>query len=201
MNSVRSCDTQRPPTTATPRGWRSSAPAPAPIAIGSVPKIAAKVVIMMGRKRSSAASRMACSALKPTRRRSSAKSTIMMAFFLTMPTSITMPIIAITDSSTLNSISVRMAPMPAQGIQEHLRRAGEAGGDGGRQIRALLDRGDLVHRIAKRIVRREVEGDRHRGLLPLMVDLQRADGRYKFRNRVERDGLVVRGLQVELGQI
>ena len=34
-----------------------------------------------------------------------------------------------------------------------------------------------------------------------MIDLQRADGRYKFRNRVERDGLVVRGLQIELGQI
>ena len=73
---------------------------------------------MMGRKRSSAASRMACSALKPTRRRSSAKSTIMMAFFLTMPTSMTMPIIAITDSSMLNSISVRMAPMPAEGRPE-----------------------------------------------------------------------------------
>ena len=91
--------------------------------------------------------------------------------------------------------------LPAQGLLEHLRRAGEAGGDGGRQIRGLLDRGDLVHRIAKRIVRREVEGDRHRGLLPLMIDLQRADGRYKFRNRIERDGLVVRGLQVELGQV
>src|SRR5437879_5522781 len=85
------------------------------MAIGSVPKIAANVVIMIGRKRSSAASRIACSALKPTRRRSSAKSTIMMAFFLTMPTSITMPIIAMTDSSIPNSINVRIAPMPADG--------------------------------------------------------------------------------------
>ena len=46
---------------------------------------------MIGRNRNSAASRMACSALKPTRRRSSAKSTIMMAFFLTMPTSMMIP--------------------------------------------------------------------------------------------------------------
>ncbi len=42
----------------------------------------------------------------------------MIAFFLTMPTSITMPIIAITDSSILNSISVRIAPMPADGRPE-----------------------------------------------------------------------------------
>src|SRR5438045_1807366 len=85
---------------------------------GGVPKIAAKVVIMIGRKRSSAASRMACSAERPTRRRSSAKSTIMMAFFLTMPTSMTMPIMAITDISMLNSIRVRIAPMPAEGRPE-----------------------------------------------------------------------------------
>jgi HAE1 family hydrophobic/amphiphilic exporter-1 len=32
---VTSCDTSRPPTTATPSGWRSSALAPLPIAIGS----------------------------------------------------------------------------------------------------------------------------------------------------------------------
>ena len=42
----------------------------------------------------------------------------MMAFFFTMPTSMTMPIIAITDSSILNSISVSSAPMPAEGRPE-----------------------------------------------------------------------------------
>src|SRR5205823_3668300 len=41
----------------------------------------------------------------------------------------------------------------------------------------------------------------YRGLLPLMIDLQRANRRYQFRNCVQRDGLVVRGLHVELGQI
>ena len=61
---------------------------------------------------------MAASAVKPTRRRSSAKSIIMIAFFFTMPTSITMPIMAITDSSIWNNISVRIAPMPADGRPE-----------------------------------------------------------------------------------
>ena len=42
---------------------------------------------------------MAASALMPTRRRSIAKSIIMIAFFFTMPTSITMPIMAITERS------------------------------------------------------------------------------------------------------
>ena len=54
----------------------------------------------------------------PTRRRSMAKSIIMMAFFLTMPTSITMPIMAMTDRSLFNIISVRRAPTPADGRPE-----------------------------------------------------------------------------------
>ena len=40
-----------PPTTATPRGWRDSPPAPRPRAMGRQPNRAAMVVIMMGRKR------------------------------------------------------------------------------------------------------------------------------------------------------
>ncbi len=44
---------------------------------------------MIGRKRSCAASTIACSAVAPCARRSIAKSTIMMAFFLTMPISMT----------------------------------------------------------------------------------------------------------------
>ena len=42
----------------------------------------------------------------------------MMAFFLTMPTSMTMPIMAITDSSMRNRIRVSSAPMPADGRPE-----------------------------------------------------------------------------------
>ena len=73
---------------------------------------------MIGRKRSRQASRIAASALRPTRRRSIAKSIIMIAFFLTMPTSMTMPIMAITDRSMRNSISVSSAPTPADGRPE-----------------------------------------------------------------------------------
>jgi hypothetical protein len=86
--------------------------------MGSVPKIAANVVIMIGRKRRSAASRIAASAESPTRRRSIAKSIIMIAFFLTIPTSITMPIMAMTERSILNSISTSSAPIPAEGRPE-----------------------------------------------------------------------------------
>ena len=52
-----------PPTTATPSGRRDSAPAPCPSAIGRVPTSAAMVVIMMGRNRTLAASRIASRAL------------------------------------------------------------------------------------------------------------------------------------------
>ena len=61
---------------------------------------------------------MAASAPMPTRRRSIAKSIIMMAFFLTIPTSITMPIMAMTERSILKAISVIRAPTPADGSPE-----------------------------------------------------------------------------------
>ena len=89
---VSSCDSSKPPTTARPSGRLTSAPAPQPKAIGSVPTSAAMVVIMIGRKRTMQASKMACAAVAPSLRcLSRAKSIIMMAFFLTMPTSMMMP--------------------------------------------------------------------------------------------------------------
>ena len=81
-----------PPTTAMPSGRRDSAPAPCPSAIGRVPMSAAIVVIMIGRKRTLAASRIASCALFPWFRSASmAKSIIMIAFFFTMPISMMMP--------------------------------------------------------------------------------------------------------------
>ena len=78
---------------AMPSGRRSSEPAPWPMASGRPPPIAAKVVIMIGRKRSRQASWIASSGLLPRpRSASSAKSIIMMAFFFTMPISRMMPI-------------------------------------------------------------------------------------------------------------
>ena len=86
------CENARPPTTARPSGRRDSEPAPKPIAIGRVPISAAMVVIMMGRKRTLQASRMASCAGSPrSRSASSAKSIIMMAFFFTSPISMMMP--------------------------------------------------------------------------------------------------------------
>ena len=42
----------------------------------------------------------------------------MMAFFFTIPTSITMPIIAMTERSIWNAISTSSAPTPADGSPE-----------------------------------------------------------------------------------
>ena len=84
----------------TPSGLRSSEPVPLSSASGSAPNSAASVVIMIGRKRSSEACTIASRGDMPcTRSASSAKSIIMMAFFLTMPISSTMPISAITERS------------------------------------------------------------------------------------------------------
>ena len=46
----------RPPTSTTPMDWRSSAPSPMPIAIGSMPKMVESVVISIGRRRNEQAS-------------------------------------------------------------------------------------------------------------------------------------------------
>jgi hypothetical protein len=55
VNKVRSWLRIRPPTIVTPKGWRSSEPVPVPSISGKAPKIAAIVVIMIGRKRNSEA--------------------------------------------------------------------------------------------------------------------------------------------------
>jgi hypothetical protein len=81
---------------AYPSGWRISEPVPVPSISGTPPSIAAMVVIMIGRKRSSAALRIDCSGDRCSSRSAEiAKSTIMMPFFLTMPIKRMMPISAI----------------------------------------------------------------------------------------------------------
>ncbi|MNN65783.1 hypothetical protein D3C81_1813110 [compost metagenome] len=71
---------------------------------------------MIGRKRSRQACRIALAGAMPwSRCAASAKSIIMIAFFLTMPISISTPIVAISDNSTLNRNSVSNAPMAADG--------------------------------------------------------------------------------------
>ena len=86
---------------------------------GSAPSMAASVVIMIGRKRARHASRIACAGgSPPSRSAASAKSTIMMPFFLTMPISRMMPMKAITVSSAPNNCSASSAPRPADGRVE-----------------------------------------------------------------------------------
>ena len=113
--------TSSPPTIVMPSGWRNSEPVPVPSASGSPPSSAAMVVIMIGRKRSKHAWKMASSGgFFSTRSASSAKSIIMMAFFFTMPISRMMPIRATTPRSLPVNSSARIAPTPAEGSVERI---------------------------------------------------------------------------------
>ena len=105
----------------TPSGKRSSEPVPFSSASGSAPNRAASVVIMIGRKRSSAALTIESRGeSRSLRSASSAKSIIMMAFFFTMPISRMMPISATIDSSCPASIRASSAPTPADGSVERI---------------------------------------------------------------------------------
>ena len=89
--------------------------------MAKAPSSAAIVVIMIGRKRSRQASRIASRDDRPrVRSASMAKSTIMMAFFLTMPISNTMPTSATSDRSMPHAISASRAPMPADGSVDRM---------------------------------------------------------------------------------
>ena len=104
-----------------PSGRRSSAPSPVPSASGIAASSAAIVVIMIGRKRSRQASNIASREFLPRwRSASSAKSIIMIAFFLTMPISRMTPISAMTLNSVWNSSSASSAPTPADGSVDRI---------------------------------------------------------------------------------
>src|SRR5207253_2021961 len=66
--SVATVASSRPPITARPRGADCAPPSPAPIAIGSMPKIIAEAVIRTARKRAPAPSLVASQVLRPSRR-------------------------------------------------------------------------------------------------------------------------------------
>ena len=55
------------------------------------------------------------------------------------------------------------------------------------QVGLLLDLADGVDRRAERITGSQIERDRHRGLLALVIDLQRADGRHQLGHRGYRN--------------
>ena len=91
-SSDSSVDAVRPPMTAIAIGERNSPPAPIASALGAMPAAIAMVVITIGRARIRPASMMAVVRSTPRRIASMAKSTSMMAFLVTMPISIRMPI-------------------------------------------------------------------------------------------------------------
>ena len=94
---------------------------PEPSASGTPASRAAIVVIRIGRKRSSAAWKIASSgAFFSLRSASSAKSIIMIAFFSTIPISRMMPISAMTEKSVRQIISDSSAPTPADGSVERI---------------------------------------------------------------------------------
>ncbi len=103
-----------------PSGCLSSEPSPVPNASGSAPNSAAKVVIMIGRKRRRQASSIASRVLRPARSASSAKSTIMIAFFLTMPIKSKTPIAAMMVNWTSNNHSASAAPTLAENRVERM---------------------------------------------------------------------------------
>lgn len=74
LNKVTAWENTNLPTMATPSGCHSSAPAPIPNAIGSAPMIAQIVVIMIGRKRSRHAWRIAATGDRPSFRCASSAS-------------------------------------------------------------------------------------------------------------------------------
>ena len=84
-------ETRRPPMTAIAIGERNSPPAPNASALGAMPATIAIVVIMIGRARLRPASMIAVVRSTPPCIASMAKSTSMIAFLVTMPISIRMP--------------------------------------------------------------------------------------------------------------
>ncbi len=110
-----------PPTMLTPSGLRSSLPVPPSSASGSPPSSAAKLVIMIGLKRSRQAFLIdSMGDSFSSRSATSAKSIIMIAFFFTIPIRSTIPISATMSNSILQSISARNAPTPAEGRVERM---------------------------------------------------------------------------------
>src|SRR5213593_4474062 len=193
-----------PPTIATPSGSRSSEPTPWPNASGTPPSSAAIVVMMIGRKRRSEACSIASRAGRPWERcASSAKSIIMMAFFMTIPINRIMPISAMTESSRRTSRSASNAPSPAEGkverivigwIQLSYSTEHDVDGDDRRQDQERLvgqgrleprldarrqtdlarDPVDRLHGGAQRDAGCQVEGDRHGRELALVAHGERS---------------------------
>ena len=104
-----------------PNGWRNSEPTPVPSISGSAASRADSVVIKMGLKRSRQASKIASRGDLPcSRSAASAKSIIIMAFFLTMPISRMMPMMPMMPRSLPDTCRASNAPTPADGSVDRM---------------------------------------------------------------------------------
>ncbi len=108
--SDSSVDMIRPPITAIAIGERKPPPSPRPSAEGNMPAAIAIVVITIGRARLRPASTSASSRGVPRPTSSTAKSTSMIAFLVTMPISIRMPITTGIDIALWVMSSAMIAP-------------------------------------------------------------------------------------------
>jgi hypothetical protein len=106
-----------PPITAWPMGARCSEPSVSAKASGTMPKTIASVVIRIGRSRTRAACSRACVRSMPASRDRMAKSTSRMAFFVTSPISMTMPMMENMFSVEPKNSSASTTPISVSGSE------------------------------------------------------------------------------------
>ena len=117
---LRTVETMIPPITAMAIGARKDPPSPTPSALGSMPADMAIEVMTIGRARFWPASIIASTRSRPVRISSTAKSTSRMAFLVTMPISIRMPISTGIDSALLVRIRPAATPPMASGKENRM---------------------------------------------------------------------------------
>jgi hypothetical protein len=118
ITSDSTVDTMMPPITAVAIGARNDPPSPTPSAEGSMPADIAMEVITMGRARLCPASITGLKRSIPCARISMAKSIKRMAFLVTIPISIRMPISTGIDSAEFVRISAAATPPMASGSEK-----------------------------------------------------------------------------------
>src|SRR6185436_14952518 len=112
---ARNVAASMPPITPVPTERRAAAPAPVEYANGSTPRMKASDVMMIGRKRSRAASSAVADALMPSWCLSDAYSTIRIAFLAARPSSVTRPIWKYTSLVMPRSHTAANAPKVPNG--------------------------------------------------------------------------------------
>ena len=111
-----------PPITARAIGALASAPAPMASASGSMPKIIATVVMMIGRRRIRPAESSEAARSPPSARSWLVKSTSRMPFFVTSPINMMTPIIVMTFMFPPVMRSARATPMKLRGRASMIAR-------------------------------------------------------------------------------